>query len=100
MADTIEVKESINETYNCLAEICEQYKSLMRYMEISKDLLSEDMWTGAAKDKCTQINTLLSEYCEQINSSIIELTNDVGLLYHKSYSFYNNSDCIRILNSI
>ena len=100
MVEVIEVKPAITETIAIFPEIVSEFNNIKNAMNLLDGLLSKELWLGNTKDKCGQIQGLLTSYCEEIKGLVTQLEGEVTLLKENMENFESNSECVAIINSI
>lgn len=100
MINTIEVKNTIDQTVSILWKMCNSFDYMLRAMDEANGLLKQDLWLGDTKDKCVLIHNLLEQYRDRINELVDQLKHETTVLRNNMRDFYSNSESIRMISSV
>lgn len=100
MIDTIEVKDSVQDTVNGFESVMNNFNDIKETMTVINELLLQNKWEGDAKEKCVQIQSMLEKYGDEIAGLVDQLSQETALLLKNMVLFTSNSDSVRIISTI
>ncbi|HOQ37208.1 MAG TPA: hypothetical protein PLR73_05805 [Acetivibrio sp.] len=100
MIDTIEIKDSVQDSVNGFVDIKNSFNDIKSTMTVINGLLMQNNWEGDAKKKCVQIQGLLEKYGNEIAGLVDQLSQETAELLKNKSLFVSNSDSVRIISTI
>ncbi|MGL4696953.1 hypothetical protein [Enterococcus larvae] len=100
MNDFVEVKDGLTDTISSYRTISEGLNNLGDLMKEIDTSLSSDKWQGESKDKCQFIHDAVKVYYVAIQSLCEGMEQYSQKLIDNTDSFVDDSDNVRMLNSI
>lgn len=100
MADNYKIEEEISEVISDCKKVIEGMSDLQDINEIISGLLNLDLWKGISKEKCKCIHTGIVMYMTSIETLVLQLEEALSALLANANDFEENSEKIKLINTI
>ncbi len=100
MADNYKVGEEISDVINDCKKVIEGISDLNDIDEVISGLLNSDLWNGISKEKCKCIQAGIVTYKMSIETLVLELEEALSTLLTNASDFEENSEKIKLINTI